>query len=316
MSTGTKPEQISLSPLLWSCITAALLASRSLAQSAAHETAPTLFPGGGLVSVGSLFSSRGLSGNQATIRPTARPTFANETVLNFTWGFYRDFDLTVLLPVGTTRYDRPGITSGGTGIGDAMVLLKYRFLRRDSPRGTNQASITLGPKFPSGRTALTGNSGVLPAGLQPGSGSTDLFLGANWTYTGLFNIKRLVADEDFHSLIRSEGTQRTRLGSGLESRFWLSYRPYEAKDGSREWFIGPVVTWLHNQDDRIAGIGQPGSGGVALVGLTTYVGVRPGMHAWLGMDWDVAHSVGGSFMPVRRRISFGITQQFRMRLFK
>jgi len=36
------------------------------------------------------------------------------------------------------------------------------------------------------------------------------------------------------------------------------------------------------------------------------------MHVWLGMDWDVAHSTGGTFMPVRRHISFGITRQFRL----
>src|SRR3989442_15694918 len=89
-----------------------------------------------------------------------------------------------------------------------------------------------------------------PASLQPGSGSTDLFLAGNWIYTGLFNIKRLVADEDFHTLLRSQGTQATRLGSDLESRFWLSYRPYESKNVGREWFIGPVLTWLHSQDER------------------------------------------------------------------
>ena len=172
----------------------------------------------------------------------------------------------------------------------------------------------MGPKFPSGRTDLTDNAGHrLPAGLQPGSGSTDLFLAANWTYTGLFNIRRLVADEDFHSLLRSQGTQATRLGSDIESRFWLSYRPYESRDAAREWFVGPVLTWLHSQDDRVAGVTQGGSGGnTLLTGITSYVGVRPGMHLWFGMDWDAAHSSGTTFMPVRRHISFGITQQFRL----
>ena len=94
------------------------------------------------------------------------------------------------------------------------------------------------------------NSTLLPAGLQPGSGSTDVFLAANWTYTGRFKIRRLVADEDFQSLVRTQGTQSTRLGSDVESRFWISYRPYEAKDGSREWFIGPVLTLLYSQDER------------------------------------------------------------------
>jgi len=197
-----------------------------------------------------------------------------------------------------------------------MALVKYRFYRRDSQRGTTQASVTAGPKLPTGRTDLKGMDGVLlPATLQPGSVSTDFFVGANWTYTGLFNVKRLVADEDFHSLIRSQGTQQTQIGDDIASRFWLSYRPYESKNVAREWFIGPELTWLDSQNDRIAGVTQNGSGGdTLLAGVTTYVGLRPGMHVWLGVDWDVAHSTGVMFMPVRRRISFGVTQQFRLHL--
>jgi len=293
-----------------------LFASEVKAQGPAPETAPPLFPGGGLISYNSTFNTRclmpGISGG---IPVTAFPTFSYESDFNFTWGFYRNFDLTVLVPVVTNHFDTGNAPPvGGTGLGDTMALVKYRFYRRDSERGTTQASITFGPKIPTGRTDLTGSNGIrLPAGLQPGSGSTDLFLAANWTYTGLFNLKRLVADEDLHSLVRSKGTQATRLGSGIESRFWLSYRPYESKNVAREWFIGPVLTWLHSQDDRVGGVTQSGSGGDALlVGITTYVGVRPGMHVWLGMDWDVVHSTGTTFMPVRRHISFGITQQFRM----
>ena len=287
-------------------------------QGSAPETAPPLFPGGGLISYNSIFTTRGLlPDSSASIPPTARPTFSHEGDFNFTWGFYRNFDLTILVPIVTNYFDsRSAPSVGGTGLGDAMVLVKYRFYRRDSQRGTTQASVTFGPKIPTGRTDLTdANGSCLPASLQPGSGSTDFFLAANWTYTGLFNLRRLVADEDFHALLRTQGTQATRLGSDLESRFWLSYRPYESKNGAREWFIGPVLTWLHSQDDRISGINQDGSGGdVLLAGITTYAGVRPGMHVWVGMDWDVAHSTGATFMPVRRHISFGITQQFRLHL--
>ena len=287
-------------------------------QGPAPETAPPLFPGGGLISYNSIFTTRSpMPGMSGVISATARPTFSHEGDFNFTWGFHNDFDLTVLVPVITNHIDTPNTsTAGGSGLGDAMMLVKYRFFRRDSQRGTTQASFTFGPKIPTGRTGLTGKNGIrLPSSLQPGSGSTDLFLAANGTYTGLFNIRRLVADEDFHALLRSEGSQSTRLGSDLESRFWLSYRPYESKNGNREWFIGPVLTWLHSQDDRIAGITQRGSGGdVLLAGITTYAGLRPGVHVWLGMDWNAAHSTGASFMPVHRHISFGITQQFRLHL--
>lgn len=301
---------------VWVTLVLLVCAATAMGQGPAPETAPPLFPGGGLLSYNSVFTSRSLMpGASGSIPVTALPTFSHEDDFNFTWGFYRDFDLTVLVPIVTNHFEMPGTpTVGGTGLGDSMLLVKYRFYRRDSPRGTTQASVTVGPKVPTGRTDLTATNGsLLPAGLQPGSGSTDLFLAANWTYTGLFKVKRLVADEDFHSLLRTEGTQATRLGSDIESRFWLSYRPYESKDGAREWFIGPVLTWLYSQDESIAGVTQPGSGGNALLaGVTTYVGVRPGMHVWLGMDWDVAHSSGAMFMLVRSHISFGITQQFRM----
>ena len=312
-NSSSRRRSLALYLVLLSC-----LPSAARAQGPAPETAPPLFPGGGLISYNSIFATRGLiSDPSGNIPLTARPTFSHEGDFNFTWGFRRDFDLTVLVPVVTNHFEISNANgspvSGGTGLGDAMVLVKYRFYRRNSKRGTTQASVTFGPKLPTGRTDLADANGKrLPASLQPGSGSTDFFASVNWTYTGLFNVRRLVADEEFHFLLRSQGTQETRLGSDLESRFWLSYRPYESKDGAREWFIGPVVTWLHSQDDRIAAINQAGSGGdILLAGVTTYLGVRPGVHLWLGMDWDVAHSAGATFMPVRRHISFGITQQFR-----
>jgi hypothetical protein len=285
-------------------------------QGAAPETAPPLFPGGGLISYSSNFNTRGVvSDSSGAIPATARPTFAHEAGFNFTWGFRPNLDLTILVPIITSHFEVLNATTvRGTGLGDAMALVKYRFYRRDSQRGTTQASVTVGPKIPTGQTNLRAANRIqLPATLQPGSGSTDFFIAANWTYTGLFNLRRLVADEDFHSLLRTEGTQRTRLGSDTESRFWLSYRPYESKNVAREWFIGPVLTWLHSGDDRIERVSQRGSGGdTLLAGATTYVGLRPGMHLWLGVDWDVAHSNGALFMPVRRHVSFGITQQFRL----
>jgi hypothetical protein len=278
------------------------------AQTPAPETAPPLFPKGALISYGSNFFSR--NGDQ--LSATSEPTFSHHGNFVFTWGFYPNFDLTVTAPIVTNRFENESEV-GGTGFGDAIVLMKYRFFRRDSERGTTQASITVGPKFATGSTAFTDSGGMkLPASLQAGSGSTDFFLGLNWTYTGLFHVRRLVADEDFHSLLRTTGTQDTQLGNEFESRFWLSYRPYESKDVRREWFIGPTITWLRTSDQKIAEIQQSGSGGNELLaGVTTYFGVAPGVHVWFAAEWSVAHSNGQSFSPLRHQISFGITRQFR-----
>jgi hypothetical protein len=298
----------------------ALCSAHVRAQGPAPENAPPLFPGGALISYNSIFTTRPFQIVPTNIPVTACPTFAHEGDFYFTWGFFRNFDFTIVAPIITNRFDfrGPGGRSdvGGTGLGDVLMLVKYRFYRKDSERGTTQASVTLGPKLPTGRTDLIDSSGgLLPISLQSGSGSTDGFLGADFTYTGLFNIRRLVADEDFRSLLRTEGKQSTELGDDAASRFWLSYRPYESKTASREWFIGPALTWLYQGNERILGITQTASGGnMLLAGLATYVGLRPGMHAWVEADWDVAHSAGAAFMPVRHRISFGITQQFRFHL--
>jgi hypothetical protein len=280
-----------------------------LAQNPAPETAPPIFPKGALISYSSNFFSREI-GDQ--LSATSQPTFSHNGTFVFTWGFYPDFDLTISAPIVTNRFENQEEV-GGTGFGDALVLVKYRFYRQDSERGTTQVSITAGPKLPSGSTGLTDSSGVkLPASLQPGSGSIDLFFGFNWTYTGLFNIKRLVADEDFRSLVRTTGTQQSKLGNEFESRFWLSYRPYESKDVRREWFIGPTITWLYSADENIDDIEQNGSGGNELrVGVTTYFGIAPGVHVWLAIDWNVAHSDDQNFRPLSRYVSFGITRQFR-----
>src|SRR4029077_9244578 len=75
------------------------------AQGPAPETAPPLFPGGGLVSYNSIFTTRSLMpGTSGGIPVTAFPTFSHEADFNFTWGFYRNFDLAVLVPVVTNRY--------------------------------------------------------------------------------------------------------------------------------------------------------------------------------------------------------------------
>lgn len=293
------------------CVLTLILVATAQAQGPAPETAPPLFPKGALLSYGSEFFER--SGDDIRLSATSYPTLSHQGNFVFTWGFYPNFDLTITAPIVTNRFDNSGTDDiQGTGIGDTLVLLKYRFYRRDSQRGTTQASFTGGPKVPSGKTDLKNPNGdLLPATLQPGSGSTDFFLALNWTYTGLFHIKRLVADEDFHCLIRTVGTQQTRIGSDAESRFWLSYRPYESRNVKREWFIGPTITWLNSREDEIQGVNQGNGGDVLLAGVTTYVGVSPGMHVWLGLDWAVAHSGGTNFMPIRRHISFGITRQFR-----
>ncbi len=82
-----------------------------------------------------------LSGN---IPATARPTFAHEGNFNFTWGLHPDFDLTIVVSIATNQFETSTAkTVRDTGIGDAMAVIKYRFYRRDSPRGTKCSRLSI-----------------------------------------------------------------------------------------------------------------------------------------------------------------------------
>ena len=295
---------------------AVVLCPRSEAQGPTPETGTTLFPGGAYVSYNSVFTTRHAPG-ASTPAPALRPTFEHEGRFLFAWGFRRDFELMLLVPVSTVHFHFAGagtVATGGTGIGDASATVKYRFLRRDSERGTTQASFLFGPKLPTGRTNLRDSSGArLPAGLQPGTGSTDLLFGLNATYTGLFHIEKLVADGAFLFTLRTEGAQQVRLGDTSEARLWLPYRPYQTHSVDREWWIGPALTWTHSARDAQRSVSVTESAGNTLrLGATTYFSPRPGLHLWFGVDFPVAGTGNGVFSEDRRRISFGVTKQFRL----
>ena len=297
-----------------------LIACNVLAQGPTPETGNTIFPGGGLVSYGADFISRKPPATGSSSIPvTARPTLGVAEPLLFSWGIRRDLELTAVTSVTTTRFDfsdaGSDVRAGGTGLGDSLVVVKYRFLRRDSERGTTQASFMLGPKLPTGATGLRDMFGaLLPVSLQPGSGSVDLFANFSGTYTGLFHVEKLVADGTVDYLRRSQGTESTQLGNSLHCRLYLPYRPYQSHSVGREWWMGPELDWNHEGYDRIGGLREPNSGGQVLsLGAATYFSPRPGLELWFGADFAVAQDWTGVQATVKRHISVGVSKQFQVR---
>ncbi len=62
-----------------------------------------------------------------------------------------------------------------SGIGDAVLLLKYNLINKDG----DVLTIGAGPKIPTGRSDITSDGILLGADLQPGSGAWD---GVLWSY--------------------------------------------------------------------------------------------------------------------------------------
>jgi hypothetical protein len=179
-------------------------------------------------------------------------------------GLRRDLQLSAQVPLTTS--DLTGKRQ--TAVGNSVVALKYRFLRFDSDRGTTQASVSAGPRFSSRVT----------------DSPSDLFLNTSFTYTGLLDVKKLVADLSTDLFFRNDE---------INSRLWVSYRPYQSKGVGAEWWIGPSLSWQHNVID-------PGT--VLVPGVVTYLSPAAGTIFWTGLE----------FPESNQRWSFGITRQFRV----
>jgi hypothetical protein len=218
-----------------------------LAQGPTPETAASMFPGGAYVSYNSVFSAR-----------ASRP---HDGVFAFAVGLRRDLQFSAEIPVTTSKI--AGVNR--TGLGESAISMKYRFLRMDSARGTTQASVSLGPRFASSVTEAP----------------LDVFINGSFTYTGLFNIRKLVADVSTDYFPRNDE---------IDARLWLSYRPYQSQSVGSEWWIGPSVTWQQNVIDR----------GTVAPGAVTYISPVAGTVFWAGIE----------FPDGRRRLSFGVTRQF------
>src|SRR5215813_4748759 len=116
-------------------------------QGPSPESAAPIFPGGGLLSFAAVRSTRAVTTTSPQI---SQPTLIRDLPVTFAWGMRRDFQLSAVVPFVTRRLG----TVSHSGIGDISLLLKYRFWRSDSDRGTTQASFSIGPKLPIGRTDL------------------------------------------------------------------------------------------------------------------------------------------------------------------
>jgi len=106
-----------------------------MAQGPSPETAAPLFPHGGYVSYNSIVG--------------ARPSRPHEGMFIFAAGLRRDLQISTQLPLTTSKTNGHNQTS----LGESVIALKYRLMRLDSNRGTTQASVTAGPRFPSRVTA-------------------------------------------------------------------------------------------------------------------------------------------------------------------
>jgi hypothetical protein len=106
-----------------------------------------------------------------------------------------------------------------SGLGDVTLLGQYRFINSVATR--TEAAFLFGVKLPTGATNRFDAQGLLfETEFQPGSGSTDLLLGAALTQrVGAWSF-----DANLLGTITGRGSQDTKLGSRFQYNGAVSYR--------------------------------------------------------------------------------------------
>jgi outer membrane putative beta-barrel porin/alpha-amylase len=106
------------------------------------------------------------------------------------------------------------------GIGDTSIYGQYRFLQNNN----THASVILGLKAPTGKTSRKtvhhGETAILDAEFQPGSGSWDGIFGLAFTQQW----DAISLDSSLVYSLSTEGTQDTDLGDIFSYNFALSYK--------------------------------------------------------------------------------------------
>ncbi len=162
-----------------------------------------------------------------------RSRTTQSSIIELNYGFSQRFSLTGVAPfIRQTRtiqgYNGAENHTATMGLGDVVFLVKYRLLHPGKTLKTEWV-IGAGPKLPTGKTNFTNNQGlVLPADMQPGSGSID---GIFWSY---FLRSRLLNNPNLSlaavSSFRYSGenrnyntTQTYRFGNEFQFSLGLNY---------------------------------------------------------------------------------------------
>lgn len=187
--------------------------------------------------------------------------------------------------------------SDTSGIGDAVVLGQYRFMKKD----TLSTSLLLGIKAPTGKTNVKDSGGARQeTEFQPGTGSWDLLLGLAMSKQA----RRIGYHANILYQRTTEGSQDTEIGDVLFYNAALSYRLSRSKHGHdthdknsthkhSAWDLLLEINAEDRKKNKILGAKEANSGG-------TIIYLSPGIRFSSASGWGGFLSIG---IPVSERLN-------------
>ena len=205
------------------------------------------------------------AGNEVD-NPAQRSVSVRATPISLVYGLRRSVSVVGIFPfvdkeMTTSGPDGSTTIGGGTGIGDATFLVKWRFFRRDRGRGTLRIAVEGGMKTPTGSDDLrAAGGGRLPAALQRGSGSWDPTAGLTLTWAPATERGRWMFTGDVGTTIATEANEFEQ-GNRFAYDAMAKYRIHPARYPGRETFLLLEINGRWQGRARSMGLQLADSGG-------------------------------------------------------
>lgn len=179
------------------------------------------------------------------------------------------------------------------GLGDLVILLKYRVFDPEKIE-TMDWVIGAGPKLPTGKTNFTNSNGlILPADMQPGSGSLDAFFWSFYQKNNLFikplSLVNVITFRKSGANTTYNDVQTYEFGDEFQVNLGLNYNVFIAR-WPVDFFI--FLRYRSQTEDFIDGNTFPSTGGKWVYGI-------PGINWALHPNWAIRAS---SDLPIFRKL--------------
>lgn len=224
------------------------------------------------------------------------------------YGFTPDLAVFVSAPYTSRAVDVASATRAGRGFGDAELFARYTVYQHDALGATFRIAPFAGVKAPTGDTNARDHRGKLPASVQAGSGSWDVFGGAIATYASTdYTVDGQIGYRENRRGNGSETGDIIRADASLQYRLW----PETLDAGTPGFFYGVLETNLmHQGRSRVAGVVDADTGGTS---FTLVPGVQYATRRWiaeLALQVPVHQNLNGNALRNDYQLRTGIHVNF------
>lgn len=227
-----------------------------------------------------------------------RTRLTNSWLLEVNYGLSNRFALTAVVPyIEQVRvingFEGQVETTRTNGLGDLVILLKYRAFNPEKVESMDWV-LGAGPKLPTGKTDFTNPNGlILPADMQPGSGSLDAFFWSYYQKNNLFirplSLVNVVTFRKSGVNASYNDVQTYEFGDEFQVNLGLNYNVFLVRWPVDVFFF---LRYRSQTEDFIDGNTFPSTGGKWVYGI-------PGINWAFHPNWAFRAS---SDIPVYRKL--------------